>query len=140
MQIGICGSLDQIPALAMAGADYLEMNIRSITRPDLADDQWSPPSANAWTLPLRNGNSFIAPDVRLTGPDVDIVRQNEAVGRVLRRAGAIAAGVIVFGSGGARNIPDGFFARHRLAAADRFWQASRFAGGGRRYYASWSSL
>ena len=84
------------------------MNIRSVTRPELPDSEWSPPTEASSVLPIRHGNSFVAPEVRLTGPDVNPEQQNLAIDRVLRRAATFNKGVIVFGSGGARNIPDGF--------------------------------
>ena len=106
MQIGICGSLDQMDSVADAGADFIEANIRALTVPE--HDAWAPPTIPNKLLPVPTANSFIAPEIRLTGNDVNEATQQAFVERVLSRAAETDVRLIVFGSGGARNVPDGF--------------------------------
>ena len=53
-------------------------------------------------------NSFFPSDVRLTGDQADLSRAREYVTRAMDRAARIGVEVIVFGSAGARNVPEGF--------------------------------
>lgn len=107
--IGMCINPDKVAELA-PGYDYLELTVSGTLNP-LEDDVTMAPSV----LPLRNlqppvqaFNVFVASSVRVTGPEVDLDRVRTYVDRAVRRAQSVGGKVIVFGSGGARNIPEGF--------------------------------
>jgi sugar phosphate isomerase/epimerase len=53
-------------------------------------------------------NSFLPADLRVTGDGVEPDRQRRFVDTAFERVAALGARVVVFGSGGARNVPDGF--------------------------------
>lgn len=53
-------------------------------------------------------NVFFPGSLRLTGEEVDMGKVEEYVTRALALAGRIGAKTVVFGSAGAKNIPDGF--------------------------------
>ncbi|MGI6084227.1 MAG: sugar phosphate isomerase/epimerase family protein [Acetivibrionales bacterium] len=53
-------------------------------------------------------NNFFPASIRLTGPNVDAMVVRNYVHRALERASQLGAKTIVFGSSGARNVPQGF--------------------------------
>jgi sugar phosphate isomerase/epimerase len=59
-------------------------------------------------LPVLSANLFIPADIKVTGPNIDKERQMEYVRRALDRVSRLGVRLVVFGSGGARQVPDGF--------------------------------
>jgi len=70
--------------------------------------------------PVRAFNIFVPEAVPLTGPAVDWDRVGIYVGRAIPRAASVGARVIVFGSAGARRVPDGFPYREAWEQLVRF--------------------
>ncbi|NLD73647.1 MAG: sugar phosphate isomerase/epimerase [Chloroflexi bacterium] len=107
--IGMCGSLEQFDRLA-PGYDYLEPMVARTLNP-LEDDAAVAVSLETLRLlapPVRAFNIFVPESVRLTGPEVDWGLVSVYVQRALARAASVGGEVIVFGSGGARRVPEGF--------------------------------
>lgn len=107
MQFGCCCSLDQAEAAKAAGFDFVECTVRSLT-PEV--DEFAPILAayGASPLPVKAFNVFLPGDLKITGPSVDWPAVQSYVDEALRRVDQIGARIVVFGSGGARNVPDGF--------------------------------
>ena len=59
-------------------------------------------------IPLAASMSFVPGAIKLTGPDVDPAKQMSYVTGLLGRLNKLGVKVVVFGSGGARRVPDGF--------------------------------
>jgi sugar phosphate isomerase/epimerase len=108
--IGICASVTQAPVLAAAGADFIEENVQRFLVPLQPDAAFRPLPA---ALPVYAANSFLPGDLKCVGPAVDSARLRQYATTAFRRARQAGIEVIVFGSGGARQIPDGF--SHREA-------------------------
>ncbi len=53
-------------------------------------------------------NSFIPADLKVTGPDVDKARLDNYLAAATERAAELGGEIIVFGSGDARHVPEGF--------------------------------
>ena len=53
-------------------------------------------------------NSFIPADLKVTGPDIDKVRLDNYLAAATERTAELGGEIIVFGSGGARQVPEGF--------------------------------
>jgi len=53
-------------------------------------------------------NCFMPGSIKVVGPDFDTGQQDAYVTTVVQRAARMGAEYIVFGSGGARNVPEGF--------------------------------
>jgi D-psicose/D-tagatose/L-ribulose 3-epimerase len=51
---------------------------------------------------------FLPAEVKVTGPDIDIDRQTSYLRKALDRVSRLGVRVIVFGSSGARQVPEGF--------------------------------
>ena len=109
MQIGCCASIDQAEAVHAAGFDYIEAAVTSLI-PEQDDSAFAPILAQyeASPVPVRACNLFLPGDLKIVGPEVDEERAKAYVIRAIRRIEQIGAKVAVIGSGGSRNIPDGF--------------------------------
>ena len=110
MKFGLCCGLDLAPAAADAGFDYIEMTVPGLLMP-LADDaafEDMLTKVRATKLPCPVVNCFVPGDIKITGPAAAPARLEQYVRTACARAKRAGVDRIVFGSGGARNIPDGF--------------------------------
>ncbi|MCL4858088.1 MAG: sugar phosphate isomerase/epimerase [Caldilineaceae bacterium] len=121
MLFGCCGSLEQAEAAHTAGFDFLEATVVSLI-PEADETAFAPilERYRALPLPVRACNVFLPGDLKLTGPAVDLARARRYVETALPRARQIGAEVVVFGSGVARMIPDGFPRDEALAQLAAF--------------------
>ena len=104
MEFGICGSIAQAPAAKSGGWDYVEENVQALLRGQ--EPAWTPPAPAA--LPVPAANSMVPASLKIVGPDARHEPLIEYMGRMLPRAKQAGIGRIVFGSGAARMVPDGW--------------------------------
>ena len=105
---GVCTSdFADAANLADLGYDYFEMSVGEAMQPDLPDAEWKARKEQilAAPLPVRACNGFLPGRFRLTGPEADHAPALDYAERACRRADEIGCPYIVFGSGGARNVP-----------------------------------
>jgi sugar phosphate isomerase/epimerase len=121
MLFGCCCSLDQAQAAQAAGFDFLECTVRSLL-PEAEDFAPILAAYGSTPLPVSAFNVFLPGDLKITGPAVDWPAVQRYVDEALRRVHMIGARLVVFGSGGARNIPDGFDRGEADAQLVRFLQ------------------
>jgi len=101
------------PKIAAAGYDYSEANVGLFFIPDQDDAAWAKQKEKILALggaPYIAANGFIPWQLKITGPE-GTTKVPEALAyaeRACRRADEVGVKYIVFGSGGARKIPDGF--------------------------------
>lgn len=110
MEFGVCGNTEMAAAAAAAGFDFFESNVGSVLCPredDTAFRKALAPVREA-PIPCRVLNCFIPGDLKITGLTVDPVALRDYVETACRRAREAGVATIVFGSGGARAVPDGF--------------------------------
>lgn len=110
MRFGVCGSGEKATAAVQAGYDYIEMTVKDLLRPteDAAAFEQGLAEVRAIGLPCPVVNIFLPGSSKVTGPEVDMAALEAYVTTVMTRARVAGVDTIVFGSGGARNIPDGF--------------------------------
>lgn len=110
MKLGVCGSPAVAGVLAEAGFDYIEVNVVRDLQPELPDADVAEQLARLRNLPLPApvANVFLPGTLRLTGEGVDLAAAERYVRTAFARAAAAGIEIIVFGSGAARRIPDGF--------------------------------
>ena len=118
MKYGVCGFLtaknadgtefDMIPAAKAAGYDYLEMPLSTIAALSAAEFDLVKRKVAEGGFPVEACNVFFPRSLRLTGPDVDWKQVEDYVKLALGRAGQLGGKVVVFGSGGSRQVPEGF--------------------------------
>ena len=116
MLFGACRGPKDVPLLKKTGFDFWEWNAASAFMPDELDEsKWARRRDEilAAPLPLRSSNGFLPGKFRLTGPNADFAPALDYAERVCRRADKVNVVTIVFGSGGARNVPGDFTAKKR---------------------------
>jgi sugar phosphate isomerase/epimerase len=110
MQYGICGGPEIGGVAAEAGYDYFEWSVPGFLKPRESKEAFheSLEAVRNAPLPCPVLNCFIPDDLKITGPNADLEALEQYATMALQRAEEAGVEVIVFGSGGARRIPDGF--------------------------------
>ena len=110
MQLGICTSVNNAATIAAAGASFVEEHIQQLLMPEQDDAAFAPNLAKvkASPLPVLAANCFLPAALPCTGPSVDTARLLRYGDVAFRRAAQCGIRHLVFGSAGARKIPDGF--------------------------------
>lgn len=110
MQYGVCGGLEMAAVARSCGYDFLEATVGGILKPDEPEAAFEDVlhKVEALPLPLPALNCLVPGRLPLTGPQVDLPAIEAYLQVVFRRAQRAGIRVLVFGSGGARRIPDGF--------------------------------
>lgn len=107
---GACRPLADAKLMASVGYDFVENGVASALAPD-KDDEWWKRQRDlilALPIPMRSCNGFIPGTFRLTGPKADHAAALGYAEKALRRAEEVGVKTVVFGSGGARNVPGDF--------------------------------
>ncbi len=110
MQFGVCGDTGVAAIAARASYDYMEWTVAELLQPCEDENAFSAAldKVRAAALPYPVANCFIPGELKITGPDVDSGALQAYVATTMKRAERAKVEVIVFGSGGARRIPEGF--------------------------------
>lgn len=97
-----------LPILRQAGYDYVELPLAQIM--DFSEETFCALLEELKTLeiPCEACNNFFPKEVRLTGETVCFDQIQTYVEHAVSRAVRLGAKVIVFGSSGAKNVPEGF--------------------------------
>ncbi len=106
MKFGICTSIGNAAAVKAAGWDYVEENVQTLLAGMMPDSQWKPPQAGALAAPAAN--SLVPGGMKITGPAVDADGLRRYMRTVIARAQKVGIKILVFGSGAARMVPEGF--------------------------------
>ncbi|MDR2646533.1 MAG: sugar phosphate isomerase/epimerase, partial [Oscillospiraceae bacterium] len=110
MRLGACVGADRAAFAKNSGCDYIEMNFASVAR--MTDDAFLSVQRQLCNADIRAEamNCFIPADqfplCRLTAEDLPALCDFIETG--MRRARQIGTKIAVFGSGGARRLPEGF--------------------------------
>jgi sugar phosphate isomerase/epimerase len=101
---------EEAEALRAAGYDFIEGFVGRLLVPDKPEADFAPLAANLKSLaiPVPVCNSFIPAALKVVGAEANHDAAAAYAETAIRRAGTCGIGIIVFGSGGARRIPDGF--------------------------------
>jgi D-psicose/D-tagatose/L-ribulose 3-epimerase len=122
MRFGVCCDLSEANFIASLGFDYIEGNASIIAAMD--ESAFEAIKKTVLSSPIR-AEAFcvlIPREIRLTGPDVNVDKIAAYLDGLFPRLKALGAETVVFGSGGARRIPDGFDRAegyHQLVVAGR---------------------
>jgi D-psicose/D-tagatose/L-ribulose 3-epimerase len=118
MRWGCCGSMvspstdpagiDTVETLAELGFDYIELSLAHLTALPEAEFSQLARRVERSGIRCEACNNFFPPTIRLTGVDARLKAALDYAGLALDRAAHLGASVIVFGSSGAKNVPEGF--------------------------------
>jgi D-psicose/D-tagatose/L-ribulose 3-epimerase len=108
VQVGWCTSLQNLDAAKQAGFDYVELGTTEIAGLSDAAFEQAVADIGRVGLPIPVTNLFLPGTLKVTGPDVDPAAQLAYVTRAFDRLARLGTTIVVFGSGGARRVPDGF--------------------------------
>jgi len=114
VQIGLCANSATLARLAspaaVPGADFLEGFVQEWFQPETPDAAHVSPAAEfrARGFAVPAANRFLPPGLKVSGPNVDYARLDRFAANAFRRAKAHGTTLIVFGSAGARQVPEGF--------------------------------
>lgn len=124
VKVGVCTR--DFAGAAKYGFDYLEPAAAEIAA--MTEDQFREYSDRVLVSPLRCHafNSFIRrPDLKVAGPEVSIPALRDYLEMCLPRCRRLGASVVVWGSAGSRNVPEGF---PRQRAQDQIASFLKMAG------------
>ena len=108
IQVGFCTPLANLEAAKAAGFDYVELSTSEIAGLSDADFDRALNRIRQVGLPVPASNLFLPATLKVTGPAIDRDQQLAYVRKAFARLQQIGITVVVFGSGGARLVPDGF--------------------------------
>ena len=108
VQVGYCAGLKDVSAAKRAGFDYIELSTTEIAALTDADFESAVAAVTDAGLPVPVTNLFLPPTLKVTGPEADPARQMAYVTKAFDRLARLGVRIVVFGSGGARRVPDGY--------------------------------
>lgn len=127
MKLGICSHPSALGAFPELPFDFIEGNVQSVLLPEKPAEDFAAEIAAARTSlsPMISANCFLPGDLKVAGPTVDSARLERYADTAFARARAIGMTTIVFGSGQARRVPDGW---SQTDAFEQFVAALRLCG------------
>jgi D-psicose/D-tagatose/L-ribulose 3-epimerase len=108
VKIGRTTSVMGLEETKAAGFDYAELGVSNIAKMSEEELAQALAKHKAVGLPTPVANGFLPGDLKLTGPAPDRDRQMAYVRKAFDRMARFGVKLIIFGSGNARNVPDGF--------------------------------
>jgi D-psicose/D-tagatose/L-ribulose 3-epimerase len=108
VHVGYCTTLRNVDAAKAAGFDYVELSTSEIAALSDADFEQAAARIRQAGIPVPATNLFLPATLKVTGPAIDRDQQMAYVRKAFARLARLGTQVVVFGSGGARQIPDGF--------------------------------
>ena len=105
MRIGICTSVDQIQVVEKMGFDYIESAVVGIAKMTENEYREAVRIVRGADIGCEAFNVLFPGEIRLVGPDVDQGQIKEYLMGAFERIAELGARVVVFGSGGARKVP-----------------------------------
>src|SRR5260370_3203968 len=111
VKVGVCTR--DIASAVKYGFDYIEPAAAEITA--MSEDQFREDADTVLASPIRchSFNRFIRrPDLNVCGNEVPVSALNDYLQPCLPRFHDLAASVVVGGSSGSRNVPEGFDRHH----------------------------
>lgn len=111
MQIGFCTDPATLARLPFRPeCDFIEGHVVNFLIPESPDAQFAPhaEALRQSGFPMPAANVLLPATLKCSGPDIDYARLDRYAHVVFRRARELGMTLIVFGSAGARMVPEGF--------------------------------
>jgi D-psicose/D-tagatose/L-ribulose 3-epimerase len=108
VKVGRCADVDKLAESKAAGFDYVELGTRNIAKLSDAEFEAALAKHKEVGLPTPVANVFLPNEMKVVGPAVDEKALLEYAKKAFDRMSKFGVQIIVFGSGGARKVPEGF--------------------------------
>jgi len=108
MKLGLCTNFDNLEVAAKAGFEYVECAFNKLAAMPEEEYQALLAKKDSFLVPVTKANLFLPADIKPLGPDACEKVQREYLELAFSRGAAIGVKLVVFGSGGARNVPEGW--------------------------------
>ena len=108
IKLGVCTGISNIKKAAAAGFDYMEAALSGIAA--MSDEEFEKTlgEVNQSPIKVEACNGMLPGNLKVTGPDVNAQDLHDYLEKAFTRAEMLGTKVVVFGSGAARRVPDGF--------------------------------
>ena len=106
--VGYCTGLKNLEPAKAAGFEYVELGATEIAGLTDADFEAAAARIKALGISTPVANLFLPATLKVTGPDINADAQMAHVKKAFTRLAQLGTGIVVFGSGGARRVPEGF--------------------------------
>jgi D-psicose/D-tagatose/L-ribulose 3-epimerase len=120
IQVGYCTRVAGLAAAKAAGFDYVELATSEIAGLSDAEFEQAAAQIRQVGLPIPAMNLFLPATLKVTGPDINRDEQMAYVRKAFARLQQIRTTLVVFGSGGARQVPAGFSKEQAIAQLVEF--------------------
>ena len=110
LSIGVCGPVDDHELFAESGYVYIEPTVQRFLVPEGSESEFEQ-QLRVWEaskLPIPVANQFLPGHLKVVGPEMSLAKVLSYAETTFKRARTVGIEQIVFGSGGARYVPDGF--------------------------------
>jgi len=117
MEIGICCHPKDVPNLPGIAFDFIEENVQSFLVPEKGEAEFKPnlDAGRSASKPVKVANGFLPGDLKCVGPAIDEARLMRYAETAFSRAKRVGIEIVVFGSGGARKVPEGYSPKQAMA-------------------------
>ena len=107
---GVCIGKDasKVETLKKIGCDFCEVGFSALADAPDGEVQAMADQCKKHGIKCLSANGFIPARIRLTGPDVDDAVTLKYLEESFEKLSVLGLKSVIFGSGGARNIPEGF--------------------------------
>ena len=107
---GVCIGKDssKVKVLKKLGCDFCEVSFSALADASESDVQAMADQCREHGIKCLSANGFIPARIRLTGPDADDAVIIKYLEESFKKLSVLGLKSVIFGSGGARNIPEGF--------------------------------
>jgi sugar phosphate isomerase/epimerase len=108
MKLGCCASINRAYEVHKAGFDFIECTVVSLMPENDSDFEEILKKVQDSPIPVKACNVLLPGGLKIVGETVDQDAIKEYISTALPRVKQIGADTVVFGSGGARTLPEGF--------------------------------
>ncbi len=108
IRLGVCAKPENMELLAKQGFEYIEIGLSWLHGLSEEDYQKELAIAKAAPIGVEAANGMLPGTVRVVGPEADEAVIRAYLEKAFSRAHEIGIRVIVFGSGAARRVPEGW--------------------------------
>ncbi len=109
MRFGICAELDRMQLVQDADYDYIELPV-AVVKAESPDSQFESVAeeVRSYTIVPEAWSRLLPSAMKVTGPEIDKYRIERFLRTAFERIEELGGEVVVFGSGRARKVPEGF--------------------------------